>query len=230
MADSDVAALISENLHATVDLDDESIREPFDEATEQRFGQTETGYKDWAIDQLQRAQTTTVTYTGDNNVTYNKTCEPNRSNISVQSIEAVYVPEVRQTANLDEYTYLYEHYAAGPSRVTTADGFHRCVHCETADYDEPYAYCENCGAIAYDDHVKTERLTGGSICTGCAVTETFAFKTKYFYDEANQEAFREEYAAMGPYEKAMENPPLGGGRILVVLVIVVGILVASGVV
>ena len=79
MADSDVAALISENLDVTVDLDDESIREPFDEATEQRFGQTETGYKDWAIDQLQRAQTTTVTYTGDNNVTYNKTCEPNRS-------------------------------------------------------------------------------------------------------------------------------------------------------
>jgi len=41
------------------------------------------------------APTTTVTYTGDNNVTYNKTCEPNRSDVSVQSIEPVYLPEVR---------------------------------------------------------------------------------------------------------------------------------------
>jgi len=82
VADSDVAALISENLHATVNLENESIREPFDEVTEQRFGQTETEYKDWAVDQLQRTQTTTVTYTGDNNVTYNKTCEPNRWSVT----------------------------------------------------------------------------------------------------------------------------------------------------
>ena len=230
VADSDVAALISENLHATVDLDDESIREPFDEATEQRFGQTETEYKDWAIDQLQRAQTTTVTYTGDNNVTYNKTCEPNRSDISVQSIEAVYLPEVRQTTNFGEYSYPYEYHAAGPSQVTTEDGFHRCVHCETAGTDEAYTYCENCGAIACDDHIKTERLTGEPVCTGCAVTGRFAFKTKYFYDEANLETFREEYANMGFYEKAMENPLLAGGGILVVLMIVVGLLAVGGVV
>ena len=230
MADSDVAALISENLHASVDLDDESIREPFDEATEQRFGQTEPEYKDWAIDQLQRAQTTTVTYTGDNNVTYNKTCEPNRSDISVQSIEAVYLPEVRQTTNFGEYSYPYEYHAAGPSQVTTEDGFHRCVHCETAGTDEAYTYCENCGAIACDDHIKTERLTGEPVCTGCAVTGRFAFKTKYFYDEANLETFREEYANMGFYEKAMENPLLAGGGILVVLMIVVGLLAVGGVV
>jgi len=59
-----------------------------------------------------------VTYTGDNNVTYNKTCEPNRSDISIQSIEPVYLPEVRHTTDLGEYTYPYEYYAAGPSRVT----------------------------------------------------------------------------------------------------------------
>ena len=171
-----------------------------------------------------------MTYTGDNNVTYNKTCEPNRSNISVQSIETVYGPEVRQTANLGEHTYLYEHCAAGPSRVTTADGFHRCVHCETADYDEPYAYCENCGAIAYDDHIKTERLTGGSICTGCAVTETFAFKTNIFTTRRIWKPSARSTPQWGPYEKTMENPPLAGGGILVVLMIVVGILVVSGVV
>jgi restriction endonuclease Mrr len=220
VAESDVAELVSENLHATVDLDEESVREPFDEITDQRFGQTETEYKDWAVDQLQRAQTTTVTYTGDNNVTYNKTCEPNRSDISVQSIESVYLPEIRQTTDLGEYSYPYEYYAAGPSRVTTEDGFHRCVHCDTAGGDATYTYCENCGAIACRDHSKTERLTGEPVCTGCAVTEKFALKTKYFYNEANLEAFREEYATMGPHQKAMENPLLAGGASLVGLVII----------
>jgi len=85
---------------------------------ENRFGQTQTEYKEWAVERLQQHHTTTVTYTGDNNVTYNKTCEPNRSDISVQTIEPVYLPEVRHTTDLQEYTYPYEYYAAGPSRVT----------------------------------------------------------------------------------------------------------------
>ncbi len=220
VADSDVAELVSENLHATVDLDDDSIREPFDETTDQRFGQTETEYKDWAVEQLQRAQTTTVTYTGDNNVTYNKTCEPSRSDISVQSIEAVYVPAVRQTTDLGGYSYPYEYHAAGPSRVTTEDGFHRCVHCEVSGDDADYTYCENCGAIACGDHIRTERLTGDPVCTGCAVTDRFALKTKYFYDEENLDAFREAYSEMGPLEKATENPTVAGGGLLVVLILV----------
>jgi restriction endonuclease Mrr len=228
VADRDVADLVSENIHATVDLEDDSVREPFDEISDQRFGQTETEYKDWAIGRLQTAQTTTVTYTGDNNVTYNKTCEPNRSDISIQSIEPVYLPEVRQTTDLGEYTYPYEYYTAGPSRVTTEDGFHRCVHCETVGGDD-YTYCENCGAIACEDHIKTERLTDEPVCTGCAVTGRFAFKTKYFYDKKNLEAFREEYAAMGPHQKAMENPVLAGGVSLVGLLIVgLGLLVLTG--
>jgi len=146
-----------------------------------------------------------VTYTGDNNVTYNKTCEPNRSDISVQTIEPVYLPEVRHTTDLQEYTYPYEYYAAGPSRVTAEDGIHRCVHCDTSGVDEPYTYCPNCGAISCDSHSKTERLEQEPVCTGCAVTERFALKTKYFYDEQNLKAFREEYAAMPPRESDGEQ-------------------------
>ena len=66
------------------------------------------------------------------------------------------------------------------------------------------------------------------VCTGCAVTEQFAFKTKYFYDEENRDTFREEYAAMGPHQKAMENPLLTGGVLLGVLVLLAGVLVVFG--
>ena len=62
------------------------------------------------------------------------------------------------------------------------------------------------------------------------MTERFALKTKYFYDEENLEAFREEYAAMPIHEKAMENKLLAGASMVATLVVVVGLLVIGGVV
>jgi restriction endonuclease Mrr len=227
VADGDVAALVVENLHATVDVDG-GFRDAFDTVEMRRFGQTQTEYKEWVVDRLREYHTTTVTYTGDNNVTYEKTCEPTRADVSVQSIEPVYLPSVRQTTTLGEYTYPYAYFAAGPSRVTTEDGVRRCVHCGASGADGTYTYCPNCGAIACGEHVRTERLEGTPVCTGCAVTERFALRTKYFYDDANRDAFREEYAAMPLHEKAMENTPLTVGLLLAV-VTVAGLLVAGGV-
>lgn len=230
VADDAVATLVAENLHATVTLDEDRFQDVFDTVDERRFGQTQTEYKEWAVDRLQEYHTTSVTYTGDNNVTYTKTCEPNLSDISVQSIEPVYLPEVRQTTTLGDYSYPYEYYAAGPSRVTIKDGIRRCVHCDTSGDDTEYTYCANCGAIACDSHIKTERLEQAPVCTGCAVTERFALKTKYFYDEENLETFRDEYAQMPIHEKAMENTPLVGAVVVTTLLLLGGILVASGVI
>jgi restriction endonuclease Mrr len=230
VVDEDVATLVTENLHTRIELDLEWFEEVFDDIEERRFGQTQTEYKEWAVERLQQHHTTTVTYTGDNNVTYNKTCEPNLSDISVQSIEPVYLPEVRQTTEILEYSYPYEYYAAGPSRVTTEDGIHRCVYCETSGVSETYTYCPNCGAIACNNHTQTERLEREPVCTGCAVTERFALKTKYFYDEKNLEAFREEYAAMPLHEKAMENKLLAGGSVVATLLLIIGLLVIGGII
>ena len=230
VADDDVTTLVTENLHTTVDLDRDRFEETIDEVEERRFGQTQTEYKGWTVDRLQEYHTTTVTYTGDNNVTYNRTVEPTLSDISVQSVEPVYLPEVRQTTELHEYAYPYEYYAAGPSRVTAEDGVHRCVHCETGGGDETYTYCSNCGAVACDSHSRTERLEREPVCTGCAVTERFALKTKYFYDEANRDAFREEYAAMALHQKAMENKPLVRGGAVATVLLIVGLLVIGGII
>jgi restriction endonuclease Mrr len=142
----------------------------------------------------------------------------------------VYLPEVRQTTSLGEYSYPLAYLAAGPSRVTLTDGIHDCVHCETTGTDGSYTYCANCGAIACGAHVRTERLEGEPVCTGCAVTERFALKTKYFYDDQNLETFRAEYDEMPLHRKALENKPLTGGGLLATVLAVVGMLVAAGVV
>ena len=217
--DPEAEHLVTANTHQTVELDGNSLTEQFDDVTVQRFGQTETEYKDWAVDRLRRRHTSTVSYTGDNNVTYTKRCEPTLSDVSVQSITPVYLPRVRAVTSLGQYDYSYEYYAAGPSRYTTEDGIRRCVQC--GDTTDSCTYCENCGSINCSDHIETERLVGEPVCTGCAVTDRFFFSTKYFYDEENLERFREEYDEMAIHEKAMENKPLVAGAVVVAVLFVV---------
>jgi len=45
VVDEDVRTLVTENLHATVDLDSKQFAEVFDDVEERRFGQTQTEYK-----------------------------------------------------------------------------------------------------------------------------------------------------------------------------------------
>jgi restriction endonuclease Mrr len=229
VAEVSVSSLVTDNLHATVDLEEDRFSDTLDEVDVGRFGQTETEYKNWAVDRLREFHTTTVNYTGDNNVTYTKTCEPNLSDISIQSITPVYLPQIRLTAAIQSYSYPFEYFAAGPSRVTHEDGVRRCVHCGTDADNETYTFCANCGSINCTDHTKTERLEGTPVCTGCAVTERFALRTKYFYDEANLEAFREEYAAMPFYRKPFENKPLVASGFLTALLLGVGLVRYFGV-
>ncbi len=226
--DSSVERLVTSNTHQTVKLDEDALQTTFDEVSVQRFGQTETEYKEWAVEKLRTRHTTTVSYTGDNNVTYTKRCEPTLSDISVQSITPVYLPRIRAVASLGRYEYPYEYYVAGPSRHTTEDGIHRCIQCGETDAST-YTYCDNCGSINCSAHIETERLVDEPVCTGCAVTGRFFLSTKYFYDEDNLESFREEYEQMPLHEKAMENKPLVAGALLAVVVGLFFLLGAVGV-
>jgi restriction endonuclease Mrr len=223
--DPTLARLVVDNLDQRIDLDEAEFGDVFTELEIKRFGQTETEYKEYAVDRLRKRHTTTVRYTGDNNVTYTKTCEPNHSDVSVQSITPTYVPRIRAAVDFGTYAYHYEYYAAGPSRFTVDDGIHRCQQCGESD-DEPYTYCANCHSINCSDHIETERLVGDPVCTGCAVTDRFFYSQKYFYDEDNLDQFRAEYEAMPVYEKALENKPLLAGVAVSTVVAVLFVLLS----
>lgn len=128
--DSVLGSLVADNLERRIDLDETDLERTFDAVQVNCYGQTETEYKEWAVERLRQYHTTTVTYTGRNNVTYGKECEPRLSDISVQHITPVYLPEITQTVALGGYEYPYTYCAAGPSRVTVEDGLHRCVQCQ----------------------------------------------------------------------------------------------------
>lgn len=203
----------------TVPLRDGDAASDHDEVSVRRFGKTETEYKEDIYEFQQRRLTETVTYTGDNSVTYEKTCTPNRSDIDVHGITPVYLPRVEAATLVGEYRYEYEFAASGSSSVVVKDGIRECVHCGTDDAST-YTFCANCGSVNCPRHIRTERLEGTPVCTGCAVTEQFFFSTKYFYDRDNLEAFREEYESMPFYRKPLENRRLVAVSTLVLLVAV----------
>jgi restriction endonuclease Mrr len=207
----------------TVDLDPVQRRHS---GEADRFQHTEREYREWATDRLCDLLETTVTYTGDNNVTYHKDCRPSPKDVAVRRADPLYIPRIDAGVALGEYTHNLEYAAAGNRYVTREDGIRRCVHCDTAGHEAAeYTYCENCGSISCEAHTEEERLTGEPVCTGCAVTGEFFFATKYFFHEGNRETFREEYEAMPFYRKPLENPHLAAGvavALMLVLLVLVG--------
>jgi restriction endonuclease Mrr len=227
-ADSDIAALVGNNNGQKTELNEEKFGAEVDEVSVERFGKTQTEYQKWAVQQFREQYTTAVRYTGDNNVTYTKTCEPNLSDVIVQAIDPVYLPRIGLRTDIHSYTHSFGYYAAGPSYEIKQDRVRRCIHCGTSNESETYTFCANCGSISCTSHTKTERLVQEPICTGCAVTESFVWKTKYFYDESNLEEFRDMYDEMPFYRKILENKLLTGGVLigtaLLVLVVILGLL------
>jgi restriction endonuclease Mrr len=217
------------------EADGDEVDGGFDAVEIRRFGRTESEYVDWIVERQRERHERTVRYTGDNNVTYTKTCTPSARDVRVHGVDPVYLPRAASTTALGEYEYDHAFAANGDDRVTLVDEFGECVHCEaegpgagTGDTSGPITYCENCGSLSCEDHIREERLTGDPVCTGCSVTGEFFLATKHFYDEGNREAFAAEYDAMPVYRKPLENPRLAaalvGGALLVLAVLLVGAL------
>lgn len=218
VVDGEVAALVRENFDSSQRFERDELEELFGAVELEHFALSETGYKEWLVDDLRERFTSEVEYTGDNNVTYNKVCEPKVSDVSVSGIDPVYAPRIRTVSYVGEYEYELEYYAAGPSRVTITNDIEACVHCSEG---EELVFCRNCGSVNCSSHIRTERVTGEPVCTGCAVTERVLLSQKYFFDAENRDAFLDEYEQMGIGEKAMESPAVVGGVAVVMCVVMV---------
>ena len=229
LAERPVATLVAQNLDATVTVGESPLEARVGAVERRRFGQTRSAYAEWIVDQLREYHTTTVSYTGDNNVTYEKTCEPSPSDIAIERLEPRYLPAISQTVELGEYSHALTHVAAGDDIAILEDGIRRCVHCATAGEAGTYSFCPNCGAIACATHSETEALGGEPVCTGCAVTTWALLKRRYFYDREDREQFQAELAAMGPWATATENVRIAIASLLGVLVGLAVVLVALGV-
>lgn len=220
---SAVQSLVVSNLDHTESIDIPAYHEIFETVHKRRFGRTENEYRDAVIDRTITRHTKTVTYTGDNNVTYEQECEPRRSDVTIEAFEPVYAPRVNASVPLGDHTYDIDWYGAGSEVAVTTETFHACRVCDEADTgvgfdlrwvhgrlvgafkDPAFTYCDNCGRIACRAHIRTERLTGEPVCTACATVDRFSGARRYFFDDDNRAAFSDQYDAMHPIDKVREN-------------------------
>jgi len=199
-------------------VEDTDGRVPLDDAPDGdigRFGATETEYEDWTEEEARERHATTVRYTGDNNVTYTKECVPSSSDVDARVVDTVYAPLYETVTVVGGYEHRFDFIASEGSVAVERDGLRACDHC---DDEDALTLCPNCGAVACDDHTRTERLEDAPVCTDCAVVERFFLSKKYFYHEENLAEFREEYKNMPLYKKAMENKPLVAAFVVVAVV------------
>lgn len=187
-------------------IDKSKIEDSFDDIEIKRFRTTENGYKDFAIQAIKGKYEHVARYTGKNNVNYSKKCIPKKSDIQIKSIEPVYLPEFLNIVDIQDYNYKYELIQTKRKTSPYSNELNECVHCSRDD--DKLTFCKGCGSINCKLHTKTERLEQEPICTECAVTKKFFFKTKYFYNKDNLKDFERIYSEMPIYKKPFENKSL----------------------
>jgi|GEM_PF-317688 len=238
LSSDDVAGLVDATREERLSIDHRSLEGTYDRTDVERFGGDLGAYRDWLVKDRQDRHETNVRYTGDNGVKYEQTCRPGPTDVSVESLEPIYIPHVAVATSLGEYEYELELYAAGGRTLLQDAEFRHCVHCEEdrmnvgshpadasendgvdSEHASTLTYCANCGAVACPDHIETERLVGEPVCTGCSVTGRFAGARKHFYDETNRETFADAYAEMPLHRKIRENDGL------VAMLVLFGVLV-----
>ena len=219
-----VQSLIVTHFDRRVSMDEDRLTAVFDAVSTGRFGRTETEYQEWLTEQAIDRCTRTVRYTGKNNVTYERVCEPSSSDVSIVDFRAVFTPRIQAWYRMYGRDYVVDWFNAGDEYVVLEDTFHDCRVCEEGGafagvndvrgilgafsegvHGSTYTCCSNCGRIACQKHIREERVTGDPICTACAVTDRVAGAKKYFFDEDNKSSFADEYAAMSLSEKMAEN-------------------------
>jgi len=179
-----------------------------------QFGDTGEAVREWVTERLCDLLAEEVTYTDDDGQRHTVECRPAPDDVAVSSMQALYLPRVEAAVELGDYRHRLEYDAAGDRHVLRDDGVRRCDRCDGCDVtagetaSATYTYCDNCGSVACDAHLRTERLTGEPVCTGCAVTEEYALATNYFFDEENAATFRRRYEELPLHEKLLEHLPL----------------------
>lgn len=201
--DSDIQKLISaSNRRQRLD----SVKsDNFDNIEKRHFEKTETGFKEDIIQHQIRQHTEEVTYTGGNNVTYNKTHKPRKKDIHVNDIASVYVPKIRSETKIEEHTHSHHYLTDTYLEVKKKDE----VNKDTKKDKEPLFFtptlCQYCGTINDRFNIKKESLEDEPICKHCSRKKRFMLRKKHFKNQENLDKFEQKYKEMPLHHKLLEN-------------------------
>jgi len=189
------------------DIDQSKLNEVFDSVKIYRFSKSKTAakkkFRNHIKDSLKNKHQIEAREKGSDFVhSFNLNLKENE--LFFKEFIPFYVPYLEMTVKLKEHTYELNGYASGDKFVAMRNTIQSCFQCDKTE-NAYFYYCKNCGSINCSDHIKTERLEGTPICTGCAITNKFMGEQKYFSSTDNLDEFRDIYDDMSFFEKLQEN-------------------------
>lgn len=177
-------------------LHKEEIKE---ESSKIQFEFTENDIEQKVVETLIREHTHNVKYMGKNNVLYNKTCVPKKSNINLKTFFSIYMPLWTNNIKIKEMDYKQNFYVKGTQKLFMHDEFRMCKICSSSH--ESYSdmnLCPECGRIVCNSHVKIDFLDEKTpICTIHAKPLKLYIQKKYFAYENNLFEYKKWWKSQG---------------------------------
>jgi len=187
---------------------------------------TENDVEDFVLNDIIKKHTHTVTYTGNNNVTYSKECIPKRRDIDILDFLPIYMPYRSNKIDILKMDYKQEFYNKGTSVLYSTDELRKCKICERelSEYENMSLYIE-CARIVCGSHIKIDYLDKKTpICTIHAKKLKLWLQNKYFAFSKNKKEYQEWYNERNFFEKLYEDKIVFGLSLAGIVFIIIFIL------
>lgn len=194
---------VYKNSDKTVTVNEDQLDNLFHKLYFKRFGVSEGDYRKDHKQDLAEKNKQEVSYTAKNNVTYNKTHEPDTDDIEITRFNPVYVPKLKIETEVKDYTYTVEYLTNKSDKVKVENEVKKDV--ESGSKAWRPAMCTYCGSINKKRKLRTERIEKKPICKHCSVKDRYWLTAHYFKNDENHEKFNQMFGAMETSEKMYEN-------------------------
>ena len=169
---------------------------------------TENDIEEHAINSIMDEHTHDVSYTGNNNVSYSKTCTPKRRDIDTKEFISIYMPLWINEIKIQKMNYKQQFYVKGEhNHLFLTDELKKCKICERQkDEYKKMSVCLECGRIVCPSHVKIDYLDKKTpICSIHAKPIKIFLQNKYFAYKENSQKYQEWLKTRNFFQKLYED-------------------------
>lgn len=193
------------------------------------FEFTENDIEDQVVMQIIKEHTHDVSYTGQNNVTYTKTCAPSKSDIDINKFIPIYLPFWINNITIKNMKYIQKLYVRESKKLYVHDELKICKICSShRDEYSKMSVCLECGRIVCKNHIKIDYLDKKTpSCNIHARPLRLYLQNKYFAYKDNLTKYKNWWQSQGFWVKVWEDKIVSGlsiGGVFLLLIYIISLI------
>lgn len=173
------------------------------------FEYNENDLEGLAFEKIITDNTKKVTYSGKNNVSYDKVCSPSKRDISIKSTRSFYLPSYSNNIKVLNHSYSQKALVNGNNILKTKDELTICKECGKNTLEHGISYiCPVCGKIMCKVHAKLDYLDNSPVCSADAWKKKLYLQNLYFSSSETLNTFENMWLEMGTLQKIWTDKAL----------------------